>query len=227
MEHEESRPRRSGPWAKVGALLYDPFLWAAELAGMRRRRRALLAGARGRILELGAGTGLNLVHYPAGVGKLVLVEPEPAMHRRLSARLRRSPREGIVVAAGAEALPFADRSFDTVVCTLVLCTVIAPDAALGEIRRVLAPEGQLLFIEHVRSDSPTLAALQDRLLRPWQRFACGCRCNRDTVEMMRAGGFEVTTDRAVWYAMPPIVRPLITGRAVPAADAHTRQPAVH
>jgi ubiquinone/menaquinone biosynthesis C-methylase UbiE len=81
-----------------------------------------------------------------------------------------------VVDAPAEALPFADGSFDSVVCTLVLCTVSSPNRALGEIGRVLRPDGRLLFIEHVRADSPTLAYLQDRPLKPWRRFACGCRC---------------------------------------------------
>jgi ubiquinone/menaquinone biosynthesis C-methylase UbiE len=94
-----------------------------------------------------------------------------------------------------------------------LCTVPAPDKALAEIGRVLAPDGRLLFIEHVRADSPRLARLQDRLLEPWRRFACGCRCNRATVELMRASGFDVDAREASWRAMPPIVRPLMGGLA--------------
>ena len=97
--------------------------------------------------------------------------------------------------------------------TLVLCTVEHPDLALAEIARVLRPGGQLLFIEHVRAESPALAWWQDRLLGPWRRFACGCRCNRATVELMRACGFEVNASRSAWRAMPPIVRPLMSGRA--------------
>jgi ubiquinone/menaquinone biosynthesis C-methylase UbiE len=203
----------SGTWASVAAAVYDPFLWAAELAGMRSRRRALLTQVRGRVLEIGAGTGLNLAHYPDEVAELVLVEPDPAMRKRLSRRTGRIGRQTDVVDAGAEALPFADASFDTVVCTLVLCTVPSPDRALAEIARVLAPGGRLLFIEHVRADSRTLAGVQDRLLEPWRRFACGCRCNRATVELMRACGFAVDVRRSAWRAMPPIVRPLMTGRA--------------
>jgi ubiquinone/menaquinone biosynthesis C-methylase UbiE len=210
----------SSRWARIGALLYDPFVWVAELAGMRRSRRALLAQASGRVLEIGAGTGLNLAHYPDELHELVLVEPEPAMRERLTGRIRRCGRQAAVVDAPAEALPFADGSFDTVVCTLVLCTVNAPDRALGEIGRVLRPDGRLLFIEHVRADSPTVAYLQDRLLDPWRRFACGCRCNRATVELMRACGFQVEARRSSWHAMPPIVRPLVNGRATYEREIH-------
>ena len=200
--------------------MYDPFVWVAELAGMRRNRRALLAQASGRVLEIGAGTGLNLVHYLDGIDELVLVEPEPAMRERLTRRIRRAGSQAAVVDAPAEALPFADGSFDTVVCTLVLCTVSTPDRALAEIGRVLRPDGRLLFIEHVRADSPTLAYLQDRLLEPWRRFACGCRCNRATVELMRACGFQVDPRQSAWRAMPPIVRPLVCGRATYEGEVH-------
>jgi ubiquinone/menaquinone biosynthesis C-methylase UbiE len=182
---------------------------------MQAARKALLDHATGRVVEIGAGTGLNVAHYPPAVRELVLVEPEPAMRRRLERRVRRSERRANIIDASAEQLPFADQSVDTVVSTLVLCTVEHPDQALAEIARVLRPGGQLLFIEHVRSESPALAWWQDRLLGPWRRFACGCRCNRATVELMRACGFEVTAKRATWRAMPPIVRPLMTGRAEP------------
>ena len=187
---------------------------------MRRSRRALLAQASGRVLEIGAGTGLNLAHYLDEIDELVLVEPEPSMRERLTRRIRRAGRQAAVVDAPAEALPFADGSFDTVVCTLVLCTVSAPDTALGEIGRVLRPDGRLLFIEHVRADSPTLAYVQDRLLEPWRRFAFGCRCNRATVELMRACGFQVDVRRSSWRAMPPIVRPLVSGRATYVGEIH-------
>ena len=200
-------------WARLGSLIYDPFVWVAELAGMRSRREVLLAQASGRVLEIGAGTGLNLAHYPDDLPQLVLLEPEPAMRRRLTRRLRRDGRQAVLIDADAEQLPFADASFDTVVSTLVLCTVEAPDRALAEIGRVLRPGGRLLFIEHVRAESPRLAYLQDRLLEPWRRFACGCRCNRATVELMRACGFRVEATAASWRAMPPIIRPLMGGQA--------------
>lgn len=222
MQTENSRQATpsSSKWARIGAVLYDPFVWVAELAGMRRNRRALLAQASGRVLEIGAGTGLNLAHYVDEIDELVLVEPEPAMRERLAQRIRRTGRQAAVVDATAEALPFADGSFDTVVCTLVLCTANAPDRALREIGRVLRPDGRLLFIEHVRADSPTLAYVQDRLLEPWRRFACGCRCNRATVELMHACGFQVDARRSSWNAMPPIVRPLVSGRAMYEREIH-------
>ncbi|WP_445161588.1 class I SAM-dependent methyltransferase [Mycobacterium sp. Dal123C01] len=204
----------SAAWLRIMALVYDPFVWLGELAGMRRRRRTLVSGARGRVVELGAGTGLNIAHYPDdGIDDLVLMEPEPAMRRRLARRLRRHAQPARIVDAPAECLPLTDESVDTVVSTLVLCTVEDPERALGEIARVLRPGGQLLFIEHVRSSSRFLAAWQDYLFRPWRGFAGGCCCNRPTGELMRACGFAVTADDDVWRGMPRIVRPLIVGRA--------------
>jgi ubiquinone/menaquinone biosynthesis C-methylase UbiE len=194
-------------------LIYDAFVHCAETAGMRRARKSLLEQAAGRVIEIGAGTGLNVAHYPPTASELILVEPEPAMRRRLERRLNRSDRQAVIVDASAEQLPLADQSVDTVVSTLVLCTVEQPDKALAQIGRVLRPDGQLLFIEHVRAESPTLAWWQDRLVGPWRRFACGCRCNRATVELMRACGFEVQASKGAWRAMPPIVRPLMSGRA--------------
>jgi ubiquinone/menaquinone biosynthesis C-methylase UbiE len=210
----EQRVRpRSAAWLRIMALVYDPFVWLGELAGMRRRRRTLVSGARGRVVELGAGTGLNIAHYPDGIDDLVLMEPEPAMRRKLARRLRRHAQPARIVDAPAERLPLADESVDTVVSTLVLCTVDDPERALREIARVLRPDGQLLFIEHVRANSRFLAAWQDYLFRPWRAFAGGCCCNRPTGELMRARGFAVAADDGVWRGMPGIVRPLIVGRA--------------
>ncbi|WP_457148363.1 class I SAM-dependent methyltransferase [Mycobacterium sp. URHB0021] len=204
----------SAAWLRIFALVYDPFLWLSEITGMRRMRSALLGGARGRVVEIGAGTGLNIACYPDGIAELVLAEPDPAMRRRLARRLQhRNAVDARIVDAPAERLPLADASVDTVVSTLVLCTVDDPDRVLREIARVLRPDGQLLFIEHVRARSRFLAACQDNLLQPWRRFAAGCCCNRRTVELMRANGFGVDADDAVWRAMPPIVRPLMVGRA--------------
>ncbi len=210
----------SGPYNAVFATIYDPFLWWAERSGMADRRRGLLGSARGSVLELGAGTGLNLPHYPDNLDRLVLTEPDEAMARRLERRLERLGRRGKVVRATAESLPFEDRSFDTVVSTLVLCTVEDPEGSLREIRRVLRPGGSLLFLEHVRSDDARLARWQDRLHTPWRSFACGCRCNRDTLEIMRSENFTVSeVGRGEWRRMPPIVRPLVSGRARPAQIA--------
>ena len=207
----------SGVWARAFAVLYDRFLWVGERAGLRAQREELLGRSRGRTVEIGGGTGLNLPHYPDDLDELVLIEPDGAMRIRLEKRLGRSCRQARVVDAPAERLPFADGSVDTVVSIFVLCTVDAPDLALREIARVLRPDGQLLFIEHVRSESPTLVHWQDRLAGPWRHFAAGCRRNRATAELIVTCGLELKrVSEASWHAMPPIVRPLTAGRACPA-----------
>src|ERR1051325_7713557 len=146
------------------AFIYDASLALSERRGMAARRGELLASARGRVLELGAGTGLNLRHYPDGVD-LVVSEPDPEMRARLQ---KRAAGRAPAVAAGAEDVPLPDASVDTVVSTLVLCTVADPDAALAEVRRVLAPGGRLLLIEHVRAEEEGSARWQDRLHGPWR-----------------------------------------------------------
>jgi ubiquinone/menaquinone biosynthesis C-methylase UbiE len=194
---------------------YDRGFKATEEAGLRQMRHELLAGARGRVLELGAGTGLNLEHYPEAIESLTLVEPDPHMTKQLRPKLARAGIDADVVEGPAEQLPFPDGSFDTVVVTLVLCTVPDQGAALAEISRVLEPGGQFLFIEHVRSRNPALAKWQDRLEGPWRFLGDGCHCNRDTAAAIVAsplGIGEVEHHRLP--KGPPIVRPLIRGRAL-------------
>jgi SAM-dependent methyltransferase len=201
-------------WQRLSAVLYDPFFWLAERAGLAARRRALVQQAHGRVLEIGAGTGLNLRHY-ADDAELVLSEPDASMADRLRRRVAERGRPATVVLAPAEALPFADGEFDAVVSTLVLCTVPDQEAALREIRRVLRPGGQLLFMEHIRSDSPRWAGWQDRLNRPWRAFAEGCNCNRATLDVIGAGPLALReVQRGVIPAMVPLIRPLATGSAV-------------
>jgi SAM-dependent methyltransferase len=201
--------------SRMGAALYDPFLWAGEKLGMARRRRELLAGARGAVLEIGAGTGLNLRHYPTDLDELVLVEPGARIGDHIDldrapvgvpARLERAP---------AEYLPFDDGSFDTVVSTLVLCTVGDPRRAVAEVARVLRPGGRLLFIEHVRADQGWRRALQRRSVRPWAAFADGCRCDRPTMETIEAQLRIASLARGKWRGMPTIVKPLVWGSATP------------
>ena len=187
---------------------------ASERAGLAARRRGLLAHARGRVLEVGAGTGINLEHYPEGVEELVLVEPERAMARKLEQRLRELGRVARIVEADAEALPFDDGSFDAVACTLVLCNVANPQAALREMRRVLRPGGSFLFLEHVRSDDPPTARLQDRVNPAWRFVSNGCNCNRRTLSLIE-GSFSVAeVERGEIPEALRIVRPLVSGRAV-------------
>ena len=207
-------PARPTAWSRAFPILYDPFLWLGERTGVRALRHNVLANARGDTVEIGSGTGLNLRHYPTGLSELVLLEPDPLMRSRLERRVAESGRRAQVVDAPAERLPFGGATVDTVVSTFVLCTVEAPELAVREIMRVLRPGGQLLFIEHVRSNSATLALWQDRLVEAWSRFAKGCRCNRAIGELIGSCGFGMDDlHEASWHAMPPIVRPLIAGRA--------------
>jgi ubiquinone/menaquinone biosynthesis C-methylase UbiE len=197
------------------AAFYDAFFWRSERRGMRDRRASVLAGAFGRTLEIGAGTGLNVEHYPDAVEELVLTEPVDAMAVRLTRRAEKLGPRDRVLAASAEELPFADDSFDTVVSTMVFCTVEDPERAVAEVRRVLKPGGQLLFIEHVRSDSPRLARWQDRLHKPWFAFGDGCNCNRPVLDLLRGPVSIERVERATWHGMPRIVHPLVYGKAVP------------
>ncbi len=201
-------------WGRLFAAVYDRGLKATEEAGLRRMRGEVLAAAGGRVVEIGAGTGVNLDLYPNAVEELVLVEPDPHMAKRLRARLAESSRQASVVEAPAERLPFEDASFDTAVATLVLCTVPDPAAALAEAARVLKPGGKLLFVEHVRADDPGLARWQDRLEKPWRFLGDGCHCNRDTLATIAASPLtlgEVERDRLP--KAPPIVSPLVRGTA--------------
>ncbi|HET7454423.1 MAG TPA: class I SAM-dependent methyltransferase [Solirubrobacterales bacterium] len=203
-------------WGRGFSAVYDRGFKATEEAGLRQMRHELLAQARGRVLELGAGTGLNLDHYPEGLESLTLVEPDPHMIKQLREKLVQTGRaaEISVVETPGERLPFPDDSFDTVVVTLVLCTVPDPAATLGEIKRVLAPDGRFLFLEHVRSEDAGLAKWQDRLERPWRFLGDGCHCNRDTVAAIDAAGFDLgKVESGELPKAPPIVRPLVKGSA--------------
>jgi ubiquinone/menaquinone biosynthesis C-methylase UbiE len=197
-------------YPKVFAAIYNPVLASGELAGMARMRAELLAEVQGAVLEIGAGTGLNLKHYPAGTD-LTVTEPDAAMFRKLTRAATDHPLRPLLVQAPAEHLPFEDSRFETVVSTLVLCTVGDVLAALGEIRRVLKPSGRLLLIEHV-TGGPLLGKAQNRLHRPWKAFACGCNCNLATPTLLQAAGFNTEPlRRAKWKLMPPLVRPLVHG----------------
>jgi ubiquinone/menaquinone biosynthesis C-methylase UbiE len=207
-------------WGPLFARGYDRFTKSTEDAGLREKRRELLARATGRTLEIGAGTGSNLELYPEAVTELVLTEPDEHMRGQLEQKLTALGRRPEVVGAGAEDLPFPAASFDTVVATLVLCTIFAPRRALDEIARVLKPDGRLLFLEHVRSADTGMARWQDRLERPWGWFGRGCHPNRDTVALIRESALEIgELERDTMPKAPPIVRPLVVGEARPTAPA--------
>lgn len=200
----------------IFASVYGRISAASEEAGLAERRRQLIAGARGRVLEIGGGLGANLPYYGPEAESVTLTEPGPAMAKRLEGHLAERTAElsfGVeLVRAPAEQLPFEQDSFDTVVSTLVLCAVGDQGLALSELRRVLKPGGQLLFLEHVRGDGRT-ATMQDRL--NWlNRLVVRCNCNRDTLQSITACGFTVSTlEHGELPKAPPFVRPMIVGSA--------------
>jgi ubiquinone/menaquinone biosynthesis C-methylase UbiE len=207
-------------WGRIFAGIYDHVMAKTESAGLGAHRQALLAAATGDVLEIGAGTGTNLRYYGDSVQTLTFTEPEKPMVRRLQKRILEHRPYAKLLRAPAEDLPFNDDSFDTVVATLVLCTVDDQPRALRELRRVLRPGGRLLFIEHVRADDQKLARLQDRIMPLNIRLAHGCHCNRPTLEGIRNAGFEVTElQHDTLKHTPPFVRPLILGTAELSTDS--------
>jgi ubiquinone/menaquinone biosynthesis C-methylase UbiE len=201
---------------RLTARFYDRMTRRGEEAGMADTRRELLRDARGDVLEIGAGTGLNLRAYPReGITRLVLTEPDGSMRRHIEAKRGSAPVEFETIDATGERLPFEDASFDTVVGTLVLCEPRDPVAVVAEVARVLKPGGRYLFAEHVRSEDPRLARKQDRWAPAWKRFAGGCNCNRTTLRVIEQAGLDVERKRlGILPKAPKIVSPLLVGSAV-------------
>jgi ubiquinone/menaquinone biosynthesis C-methylase UbiE len=171
------------PW------LYEIVCSLYERAGLAEWRCALVAGARGRVLDLGSGTGRNLPLLPDGTKAVGL---DPSLDALRHAR-RRAP--GVPLVAGrAEALPFRDSVFDTVLSGLVFCSVSDPPRGLAEVKRVLRPEGQLRMLEHVRSLVSWRARLQDVIQPVWTWAAGGCHPNRDTEAAVERAGFRIEVE---------------------------------
>lgn len=168
------------PW------LYDALCALCEATGLERWRQWLATGARGRTLDLGCGTGRNLPVFPPGV-RAIGIDPELGSLRRAR---RRSPGTPLVQAR-AEALPFRDDAFDTVVTGLVFCSVSDPLRGLAEVDRVLAPDGTLRMLEHVRSTRPWKARVEDWVQPAWTWATGGCHPNRDTERTVAAAGFAI------------------------------------
>jgi ubiquinone/menaquinone biosynthesis C-methylase UbiE len=168
------------PW------LYDALSSILDLCGFDRWRRALAAGAEGRILEVGCGTGRNFALYRTGA-RVVGLEPDRAA---LVLARRRAPGAPLVVGR-VEALPFRAGAFDTVVSSLVFCSVGEPLAGLVELHRVLGPSGELRMLEHVRDERPVWARLQDRVQPLWTAVTGGCHPNRETERLVAHAGFRI------------------------------------
>lgn len=194
----------------LSARLYDAVLSLAERRALRDWRAELLTGAVGDVLEIGAGTGANLHWYPAQVRRLLLLEPDAAMRELL---IRRAPATASVLAGNARRLPIATSSVDTVVSTLVLCSVGDVDQALAEVRRVLRPDGRLLLLEHVAAPSGTRTRAAQHLLTPgWSRIAGGCSLERDTRAALSRSGFDTAGLHDDLLPVPlPVIRPVLRG----------------
>ena len=198
--------------AKIGANWYErhvlPYLTdlACGVKPIRRQRRKVVPLARGRVLEIGIGTGLNLEHYDkARVDKIVGVDPALEMHRLAGKRIAKAGMPVELVGLSAEKIPFEAGTFDTVVVTYSLCTIPDPLAALGEMRRVLKPGGRLIFCEHGLAPDPSVRRWQDRLTPLWSKVAGGCHLNRDIPALLKEAGFR-STDMETMYLPGP--RPL-------------------
>jgi ubiquinone/menaquinone biosynthesis C-methylase UbiE len=173
---------------------------SAEAHGAAEHRRALLAGLHGRVIEVGAGHGLNFAYYPGSVTQVIAVEPEPHLRRLAVEASSRAPVPVEVRDATAEALPAEDGEFDAAVVSLVLCSVDDQQVALREIARVLRPDGELRFYEHVISRHPATARIERMLdATIYPRLAGGCHCARDTGTAIRHAGFQVEREERIAF----------------------------
>ncbi|WP_018658036.1 class I SAM-dependent methyltransferase [Actinomadura flavalba] len=179
----------------IFARLYPRMDAACARAGGGELRDELLASARGRVLEVGAGHGANFAHYPATVTEVVALEPEPTLRARAEAAARDARVPATVRPGLAEDLDVADVSFDTAVVSLVLCSVRDPGRALAELRRALRPGGELRFYEHVRGDTPAMVRYQRAVDVVWPYVAAGCRLTRPTADRIAASGFTIRRRR--------------------------------
>lgn len=195
------------------AAWYPTMMGRVERNGQAALRRDQLAAARGRVLEIGAGSGLSVPHYPSTIDELVLLEPNRAFRDRLAGVADQSSVPTSIVDGDAHALPFPDASFDTVTASLVFCSIDDPGPVLAEVHRVLKPGGRFLFHEHVRGEG-VRGVVQDLLTPLQRRLADGCHANRDFEALLAASPLEVRT--VVHERMPtaiPTIVPLVIGTA--------------
>jgi ubiquinone/menaquinone biosynthesis C-methylase UbiE len=200
----------------IFARVFDRLASKDEERGQAELRRELLAGLSGRVVEVGAGNGLNFPHYPATVEELVAVEPEAYLRDRAAEAARTAPVPIRVTDGLAGQLPLKDESFDAAVVSGVLCSVPAQDATLADLRRVLRPGGELRFYEHVRSSEPGFARMQRVVDVVWPLFGGGCHTSRETERAITEAGFAIErirhfTFRPAMCAAP--VSPHIIGAA--------------
>ncbi len=201
------------------AAIYDRLMAGPENTFMKGIRQEVVGGARGQVLEIGCGTGASFPYYQDSLARIVATEPDPYMLERAKRRAAQLAKPIELQQAPAEVLPFPDASFDAVISTLVLCTVKEPLKALSEVRRVLRPDGQFRFYEHVRYDHAFGAFWQDLITPLWRWFAAGCHPNRDVEGFLHQAGFAVVQIQRLqlYPPIPPMAfaRPHIMGIASP------------
>ena len=198
------------------AAVYDRFMRGSEEACLAKWRAELLRDLSGAVLEVGAGTGVTLPHYPKSIAGLVLCEPDAHMRRKLQKKVDTSALRNIELCdASLDSLPFKAGEFDAVVCSLVLCSVTDQPSALAEVARVLKPGGRLLFLEHVAADGrPGRLKWQRRVEPVWKHLMGNCHLTRRTEAAIAAAGFEIERiQRESIRKALPIVRPSIRGIA--------------
>jgi ubiquinone/menaquinone biosynthesis C-methylase UbiE len=200
----------------IFARLYASQSVKAERRGLAEHRSQLLSGLTGRVIEVGAGNGLNFPHYPDSVDHVLAIEPEDYLRERALEAAREAPVPIEVRAGLAERLPADDESFDVGIASLVLCSVQDPRKALGELFRVIREGGELRFHEHVRSRQPTVARVQaiaDAVV--WPLVAGGCHLSRDTERLIAEASFTIESLERFRFGIPPLdpPKPHILGRA--------------
>ncbi|HUH07283.1 MAG TPA: class I SAM-dependent methyltransferase [Egibacteraceae bacterium] len=208
------------------AALYTPLMRLIDRRGLAERRARLVAGVEGDVVEIGAGSGQNVAHYPRTLRSLTLIDPNPGMVRRLRAQAAAVRPQARVITGAAESLPLPAGSADYVVATLVLCSVADPTAALAEVRRILRPGGQFLLFEHVAGDG-ALRRVQQAIEPVQKVIARNCHLTRDSRALLREAGFDVSEIADIPFeGWPAPFRPGIEGsarvRPEPAGDGCAR-----
>jgi len=183
------------------ARVYLQISKSAEKGGAAAHRQRLLAGLSGRVIELGAGNGLNFKHYPDSVTEALAVEPDDVLRAHAETAAVRASVPIRVVPGHADALPAEEAHFDAAVASLVLCSVPDPGTALAELYRALRPGGELRFYEHVRSDRRWVGRMEDLVAPLWSRACGGCHPNRDTLAAIRAAGFEISRVEPIRFGL--------------------------
>jgi ubiquinone/menaquinone biosynthesis C-methylase UbiE len=202
---------------------YDKYLlphiidWACGIEPVQRQRRKVVPRAQGRVLEIGVGTGRNLPFYDKKrIDHLSAMDPATQMHTKARQRKHEAGLDVDLLTLSAETIPMPSASFDTVVCTFTLCTIPDPLKALREMRRVLKPDGRLLYCEHGAAPDAGVRRWQDRLNSAWGRVAGGCNLNRDIPALLKAADFNILELETMYLPGPKILTYNYWGVAVPA-----------